>query len=74
MSKHRFLMVTDVTNTDTGIRVAIPIKRIIQIKECKNNEDYFARIQYYDADNQPTTVWTKEFFYDIMTGCHTFEL
>lgn len=71
MSKHSFLMVTDIT---TNTRVAIPIKRIVQIKEYKHNEDYFAWIQYYDADNQPIDISTKEFFYDIMTSCHTFKL
>lgn len=71
MSKRKFLMVTD-ANTDT--RVAIPILQIIQIKEYKHNEDHLARIQYYGANNQFTVVWTKEFFYDIMTGCHTFKL
>ena len=71
MSKHSFLMVTDIT---TNTRVAIPIKRIVQIKEYKHNEDRLARIQYYGANNQFTVVWAKEFFYDIMTGCHTFKL
>ena len=71
MSKRKFLMVTDV-NTNT--RVAIPIKQIVQIKEYKRNEDYHTWIQYHGANNQPTAVWVKEFFYDIMTGCHTFKL
>lgn len=71
MSKHSFLMVTDIT---TNTRVAIPIKRIVQIKEYKHNEDYFARIRYYDANNQPIDISTKEFFYDIMRDYHTFKL
>lgn len=71
MSKRKFLMVTDV---NTNIRVAIPIQQIIQIREYKRNGDHLARIQYHGANNQPTAVWAKEFFYDIMTGCHTFKL
>lgn len=71
MSKRKFLMVTD-ANTDT--RVAIPIKQIVQIREYKHNEDYLAWIQYYYTDKKSTTISTKEFFYDIMTGCHTFKL
>lgn len=71
MSKRRFLMVTDI---DTKLRVAIPIDQIIQIREYNHNEDYLTWIQYYYADNKSTTISTKEFFYDIMTGCHTFEL
>lgn len=71
MSKHRFLVVNDMS-TDT--RVAIPVKQIIQIREYEHNKDHLAWIQYYYADNKSTTVSTKEFFYDIMKGCHTFEL
>lgn len=71
MSKHKFLMVTD-ASTDT--RVAIPIKQIIQIREYKHKEDYLAWIQYYYTNKKSTTISTKEFFYDIMTGCHTFKL
>lgn len=71
MNKRSFLVVTDVS-TDT--RVAIPIKQIIQIREYEHNKDHLAWIQYYYADNKFTTISTKEFFYDIMTGCHTFEL
>lgn len=71
MSKRKFLMVIDV---NTNIRVAIPIQQIIQIKEYKHNKDHFAWIQYHGANNQPTVVWAKEFFYDIMTDCHTFKL
>lgn len=67
----KFLMVTD-ANTNT--RVAIPIQQIIQIREYEHNKDYLAWIQYYCADNKSATISTKEFFYDIMTGCHTFEL
>lgn len=67
----KFLMVTD-ANTNT--RVAIPIKQIIQIREYEHNKDYLAWIQYYYADNKSTTISTKEFFYDIKTGCHTFKL
>ena len=67
----KFLMVTD-ANTDT--RVAIPIQQIVQIREYKHNEDYLAWIQYYYADDKSTTISTKEFFYDIMKGCHTLEL
>lgn len=68
MSKHRFLVVTDIS-IDT--RVAIPVKQIIQIRENKN---HLAWIQYYYTDKNSTTISTKEFFYDILTGCHTFEL
>ena len=71
MSKRRFLVVTDMS-TDT--RVAIPIKQIIQIREYEHNKDYLAWIQYYYTDKDSTTISTKEFFYDILTGCHTFEL
>lgn len=71
MSKRRFLMVTDIS---TNTRVAIPIKQIIQIKEYKHNEDYLAWIQYYYTDKKTYTIYTKELFYNIMTGCHTFEL
>lgn len=67
----KFLMVTD-ANTNT--RVAIPIQQIIQIREYEHNKDYLAWIQYYCADNKSATISTKEFFYDIMTGCHTFKL
>lgn len=71
MSKRKFLMVTDV---NTNIRVAIPIQQIIQIREYKRNGDHLAWIQYYYTDKESTTISTKEFFYDIMTGCHTFKL
>ncbi len=71
MSKRRFLMVTDIS---TNTRVAIPIQQIVQIKEYKHNEDYLAWIQYYYTDKKTITISTKQFFYDIMTGCHTFEL
>lgn len=71
MSKHKFLMVTDVK---TNIRVAIPIQQIIQIREYKHNGDHLAWIQYYYTNKESTTISTKEFFYDIMTGCHTFKL
>lgn len=67
----KFLMVTD-ANTDT--RVAIPIKQIIQIREYEHNKEYLAWIQYYCTHNKSTTISTKEFFYDIKTGCHTFKL
>ena len=59
MSKHRFLVVNDMS-TDT--RVAIPVKQIIQIREYEHNKDHLAWIQYYYADNKSTTVSTKEFF------------
>lgn len=71
MSKHSFLVVTDI---DTKLRVAIPIDQIIQIREYNHNEDYLAWIQYYFTDKKTTTISTKECFYNIMTGCHTFEL
>lgn len=71
MSKFRFLMVTDI-NTNT--RVAIPIQQIVQIREYKHNEDYLAWIQYYYTDKKTTTISAKEHFYNVMTGCHTFEL
>ena len=67
----KFLMVTD-ANTNT--RVAIPIKQIIQIGEYEHNKDYLAWIQYYYADNKSTTISAREHFYNVMTGCHTFEL
>lgn len=67
----KFLMVTD-ANTNT--RVGIPIQQIIQIREYEHNKDHLAWIQYYYADNKSATISTKEFFYDIMTGCHTFKL
>lgn len=63
-----------VTDANTNTRVAIPIKQIIQIGEYEHNKDYLAWIQYYCADNKSTTISTKEFFYDIKTGCHTFKL
>ena len=71
MNKCKFLMVTD-ANTNT--RVAIPIQQIVQIREYKYNEDYLAWIQYYYTDKKTITISTKEHFYNIMTGCHTFEL
>lgn len=71
MSKRRFLMVTDI-NTDR--RVAIPIKKIVQIEEYKHNEEYRAWIEYYYTDKKTNAIYTKELFYNILTGCHTFEL
>ena len=71
MSKRRFLMVTDI-NTDR--RVAIPIKQIVQIEEYKHNEEYRAWIKYYYTDKKTNAIYTKELFYNILTGCHTFEL
>lgn len=71
MSKRRFLMVTDI-NIDR--RVAIPIKQIVQIEEYKHNEEYRAWIEYYYTDKKTITIYTKELFYNILTGCHTFEL
>ena len=44
MSKHSFLMVTDIT---TNTRVAIPIKRIVQIKEYKHTD------KGTDMENKP---------------------
>lgn len=71
MSKRRFLMVTDI-NIDR--RVAIPIKQIVQIEEYKHNEEYRAWIEYYYTDEKTITIYIKELFYNILTGCHTFEL
>lgn len=71
MSKRRFLMVTDI-NIDR--RVAIPIKQIVQIEEYKHNEEYRAWIEYYYTDKKTIVIYTKELFYNILTGCHTFEL
>lgn len=71
MSKRRFLMVTDI---NINRRVAIPIKQIVQIEEYKHNEEYRAWIEYYYTDKKTITIYTKELFYNILTGCHTFEL
>ena len=40
----------------------------------EHNKDYLAWIQYYYADNKSTTISAREHFYNVMTGCHTFEL
>lgn len=70
MSKRRFLAVTDM---DTNHHVAIPIERILQIREYKYGEDLVPFIQYY-IEKISFTITIKESFSSVVTGCHTFEL
>jgi hypothetical protein len=70
MSKRRFLVVTDM---DTNHHVAIPIKRILQIREYKHGEDLVTFIQYY-IEKISFTITIKESFNSVVTGCCTFEL
>ena len=70
MSKRSFLVVTDM---DTNHRVAIPIERIIQIKEYKHGKDLVTFVQYY-IEKISFTITIKESFSSVVTGCCTFEL